>query len=1169
MATKFQLAILPACMLSLGLTACGGGGGGGNPTDDPDSPTLTIVNASVLEGDSGTSSLQFTVSSDTEASEDLPISYSTADGTASANSDYTAVSDGSVVIPAGATSGTLSIDVTGDTEIEADETFELNFTAPDGTTYQATATITNDDLPKLSIADATVGEGDDGSAQLSFTISLDEANPVEDVSVEVSTADGTATAGSDYTALSAQTVTIPAGETSVEVVVEISGDSEFEPDETFTISLANASNAEIDAGSATGTISNDDPFVADLSVADASVVEGNSGTQVLVFTVRLSEAVTGDVSFEVDTADDTATAGSDYSAVSHTVTIPAGETEATVEVPVAGDTTVENNETLSLTLSNVTGYAVLGDAGATGTIENDDFAVISVSDGNASEGDGSMQFTVNLDQASTADVSVDVSTANGTATAGSDYTALAAQTVTVAAGQTSATFSVSLSEDDDVEADETFTVSLSNPQNAVLGDAEGSGIIVDNDIPRLSISDAQIIEGDVGVQNLVFTIGLSPVSVEDVSVDVSTANGTASAGSDYTALIAQQVTVPAGQGSATVSVPISGDTTVESDEIFVVALSGVSGDALIDGTAASALGTILNDDAVDVSADPANVDEGDSGTATLSFTVKLSAAADLPTAINYSLVPGTATTGTGTAEDDYVDASGTLVIPAGQTSGTIDVTVNADPVVEEAETLSLALTAQDPSRANVTTPSVTGTINNDDRPVVSIDDSSVPEGSSGQTTQLVFTVSLDQTLDEDISVDFASADATAGEAAEQGSDYTANSGQLLIPAGQSSATISVDVSGDDDVETDEIMTMTISNASMNAEIGSGQGSATGTIENDDKPSVTITDTSAFEGDIGDGNSMDFEVTLTEAANGIVDIDYKTTAGTASDGVDYSGTAMSTLSIPAGETGGTISIPIIGDLDVEADEAFSIQLTGSSANVEITTPGAVGTILDDDVTTLNDTGVTSCADADENNLSCPDADVPMQDGDTGRDATLNDDSDGLAGFKFTKLDASGAELDASATDWTCVRDDVTGLIWEIKTADGGDRDQGNVYSWYDSGLDEIVEPTAGLDDGDPATIDNTEAYVDAVNASALCGYDDWRLPTVSELFSITDLGSVTSPALDPAYFPNTAAGLHWTGVSYRDTANLTGRVWGIDFADGHLTPTDKTSLQSIRLVRDEE
>ncbi len=1062
MATKFQLAILPACMLSLGLTACGGGGGGGGSTDDPASPELTIVNSAVLEGDSGTTDLQFTVTSDTPASEDLTISYSTVGGTATAGSDYTAVSGGSVTIPAGSSSGTVTIAVTGDTEIEDDETIELSFTAPDGTTYSATATITDDDLPQLS-------------------------------------------------------------------------------------------------------------------VTDASEAEGDSGTQNLVFTIALSEPVAGDVSFDVSTADGTATeAGGDYSAVSQSETIPAGQTSTTVVIPVAGDTTVENDETLSLTLSNVSGDVGLGNASATGTIENDDFAVVSVSDANAGEGDGSMTFTVELDQPSTADITVDVSTANGNASAGSDFDALAAQQITVPAGAGSSTFNVTINEDDLVEPDETFSVSLANPQNATLGNAQATGTIVDNDTPRLSISDAQISEGDAGEQPILnFTVSLSEATGEDVTVNVSTANGTASAGSDYTALTAQQFTVPAGAQNATVSVVITGDATVEGDESFTVSLSGASANALIDGTAASATGTINNDDSVDVSADTtANVDEGDDGTAELIFTVTLSAAADVPTLIDYSLSPGSATTGTGTAEDDYVDASGTLTIPAGQISDEIIIKVHSDTVVEGAETLNLLLTAQDSSRANVTTASVVGTINNDDRPVLSIDDTSVTEGGDGQTTQLVFTVSMDQTADEDVTVEFASADATAGDIAEEGSDYSANSGTLTIPAGEFSATISVDVSGDEEIEADEMMTMTISNASANAEIGSGQGSATGTIENDDKPSVNIAESSAFEGDIGDSNSVDFTVTLSSAANGIVDIDYSTSNGTASDGVDYTGTAMATLSIPAGETSGTISIPVIGDLDVEADEeTFNISLTGSSANAEISTADAVGMILDDDDTTLNDTGVTSCADADENNLDCPATGVPMQDADTGRDATLNDDSDGLAGFKFTKLDASGAELAADASDWTCVRDDVTGLIWEVKANDGGDRDGSNTYSWYDGDLeplpgDPVEEPIPGLDDGDPATIDNTEAYVDAVNASELCGYSDWRLPNVSELFSLTDLGSAGSPALDTAYFPNTADGLYWTGVSHRDTSGFPGHVWGIDFTDGHLTPTDKTSLQSIRLVRGE-
>ena len=163
--------------------------------------------------------------------------------------------------------------------------------------------------------------------------------------------------------------------------------------------------------------------------------------------------------------------------------------------------------------------------------------------------------------------------------------------------------------------------------------------------------------------------------------------------------------------------------------------------------------------------------------------------------------------------------------------------------------------------------------------------------------------------------------------------------------------------------------------------------------------------------------------------------------------------------------------------------------------------------------LNDTGITYSM-ADE---TCIDV---SQDCSYGRDATHNDDSDGHAGFSFTKLDMSGNALSASATSWACVRDNVTGHIWEVKTGNGGLRDFGNTYTWYN--------PDPETNGGDPGTADggsctgsdcDTASYVEAVNTLpvALCGYRDWRIPWKEELLSIADYGRAF-PAVDTDYFP---------------------------------------------------
>jgi len=221
--------------------------------------------------------------------------------------------------------------------------------------------------------------------------------------------------------------------------------------------------------------------------------------------------------------------------------------------------------------------------------------------------------------------------------------------------------------------------------------------------------------------------------------------------------------------------------------------------------------------------------------------------------------------------------------------------------------------------------------------------------------------------------------------------------------------------------------------------------------------------------------------------------------------------------------------------------------------------------------LNDTGITQCANETQNNLSCPQADFPSQDAETGRDAQtdLTKVGGGSAGFDFTKLDASGNPLLASTPAGGCVRDNVTGLIWEIKTDDNGLRDKDWSYTWYNSdpatnggGTGSLGSDTCG---GTlPSNQCNTQSYAAAVNAlsPALCGYTDWRMPTVEELHSIVD-HSRWSPAIDAAYFPLTPPHYYWSALP---NASYAGSAWIVEFGYGHDGTADKGNGYAVRLVR---
>lgn len=175
------------------------------------------------------------------------------------------------------------------------------------------------------------------------------------------------------------------------------------------------------------------------------------------------------------------------------------------------------------------------------------------------------------------------------------------------------------------------------------------------------------------------------------------------------------------------------------------------------------------------------------------------------------------------------------------------------------------------------------------------------------------------------------------------------------------------------------------------------------------------------------------------------------------------------------------------------------------------------------------------------------------------------------FDFTKLDADGQPLsnqDAIYTieSWDCVRDDATGLMWEVKTAAGGLRDQGNTYSWYNPDADENAGSAGTQDGGDCAggISCDTQSYVEAVNEAGLCGYSDWRMPTREELRSIVDYQE-NFPAIDTSVFPNTVATSFWTR---EPNQNYPSFAWHTDFKFGLASYYFfKAGEKAVRLVRD--
>lgn len=431
------------------------------------------------------------------------------------------------------------------------------------------------------------------------------------------------------------------------------------------------------------------PVTPILTVTDATTTEGNVGTRQLSFTLLLSEPTSLPVTVAYTTADGTALAGLDYLPASGTVRFAPGEVSQVLAVVVLGDTVDELAESLQLLLSAPVN-AELGDDAAVGTVEDDDpLPTLTLGDATANEGNTSSSaaiFTLRLSHQSAAEVRVAFTTADGTATAPSDYTA-AAGTVTVPAGALSALLTVSVLGDTLTEAHETFRVLLTSPDGAVIGDGEGMGTILDDDRLVFCTRGAgywKTHPQEWPAQQL--TLGGVTYNASQLAAFLGYGGPDAA-----TRLARHLVTTKFNRlkGSSN-----SIDGVVTQADAFLLQYPPGSDPRGAARSQANALKDQL--EAYNESGCPrpalsiadAVVTEGDGDGAPPKalLTLTLSSATDRTVTVSYATADGTAT-----ALEDYQPASGTLTFGPGKLTTTVEVTVLGDVVVEGDETFLVVL----------------------------------------------------------------------------------------------------------------------------------------------------------------------------------------------------------------------------------------------------------------------------------------------------------------------------------------------------------------------------------------------------------------------------------------------------------------------------------------------
>jgi len=716
------------------------------------------------------------------------------------------------------------------------------------------------------------------------------------------------------------------------------------------------------------------PFTISVAALDATKTEGNSGSTEFAFTltrggdsteaVSVNWAVIGSGANPADTTD-----FSGGVLPSGTVNFGAGQTAATITVYVAGDSVVEPDNEFTVTLSNPSAGGTLGTTSATGTIRNDDATTLSVAQTDALKTEGNSGstafiFTVTRGGDASAAGSVDwaVTGSDANPADATDFSGgvLPSGTVNFAAGQTSATITINVAGDATVEPDNGFTVTLSNPTaGATLGTASVDGLILNDDSLTTTLSvvatDTLKTEANTGSTAFTFTVIRAGDATTSGSVNWAVTGSAANPANaaDFAGGVLPSGTVnfTAGQTTATITVNVAGDTTVEPDNGFTVTLSNPSGGATL--STASATGTILNDDSatLSVAALDAVKAEGNSGFTAFTFTVTRAGNALAAGSVNWAVTGSGANPAAAADFSGDVLPSGTLNFVAGQTSATITVNIAGDTAMEPDNGFTVTL-SNPTAGATIGTTNATGTILNDDTPMLSVAalDAVKAEGNSG-STPFTFTVTRAGDAAAAGSVDWivtGNGDFPADATAFSGNALP--SGTVNFIAGQTSATITVNVAGDTTVEPDNGFAVTLSNPTAGAVLGTA--SATGIIVDDDAATITLSvvATDAVKAE-GNGGSTPFTFTVTRGGNTIAagSVDWAVT-GSGANAADFSGGVLpsGTVNFAAGQTTANITVNVAGEKLVEPDNDFTVTLSNPSADAIFSNASATGTILNDDI-----------------------------------------------------------------------------------------------------------------------------------------------------------------------------------------------------------------------------
>ncbi|MFC5649782.1 Calx-beta domain-containing protein [Paenibacillus solisilvae] len=785
-----------------------------------------------------------------------------------------------------------------------------------------------------------------------------------EVTVDYATMDGSAYGGGDYYS-DFGTLAFADGETSKTIYIGINDDFDTEGDEGFSIALSNPTGGATVSASAYADVNilDNDNWIPDppgqLSLFAANYTV-NEGAGSVLLSVSRTGGSAGAVTVDYSTSSGSAAQGTDFGGVSGKLQFAEGETWADIEVPIVNEDMYEGDENFTMTLSNPTGDATIGNGSATVTIADNDPdvprypGVLEFGNVNYSidenDGSGMIQVTIKRSGGSDGWTAVDYAFADFTAVKGSDYDAYDGD-LYFAPGETEKTIYAYIYDDSESEGDEKFSITLSNPRNgATLGaDSEANVTIADDEpwtpLPGVLELNTPTPLVNEGVGTAQFTVSRSGGSSGEVTVDYSVGDSSASEGSDYTGTGG---TLVFGDGETwkNIQLPIIDDSEYEGDENFTLTLSNPRGGAAI-GTVGSSVVTIEDNDTYvpghpgqfEFVGDSYYVNEGDEN-GQIHITVERNNGTDGEVTVDYALEGGSASGGI-----DFEPVYGTLTFTPEQRYGTISIPIINDTEMEGEESFAVMLSNPTNGATLGTRWAAAVTIGDDDEWIpdppgeFNLESASYSVGEGEGYAML--TVNRTNGAGGEVTVDYG----IGGGSASEGADFGGTGGTLVFAEGETAKTIEVPVYDDSEYEGDEQFSVSLFNPTGGASVGS-LSSANVTITDND-PAIHLQLSASTYYGIEESGWVTVKVIRTGSAEEAVTVNYATVSGSAKAAADFT-SASGKLTFAKGETSKTIKIKLFDDKLKELNESFSMQLSNPAGGAVLgAQASAAVSILDAD------------------------------------------------------------------------------------------------------------------------------------------------------------------------------------------------------------------------------